>query len=107
MWPIGSAQVSSLAKNFFIAQFQKLMILSQKNIPPPKKALFGRGLEITRPLNPSITWPEKEKQQTFICNSILYSESKLCVNIQHIALKAKFFIFFSEILFCILHQHCV
>ena len=52
-WPIRSAKVSSLAKNVFIIQFQKLMILSQKNIPPPQKRPFFLG---GGALNPGMTW---------------------------------------------------
>ena len=61
MWPIRSAQLSGPTEIFYITQIQKLRILTQKNIPPPKKkTLFflGGGGEITRPLNPSITWAD-------------------------------------------------
>ena len=61
MWPIRSAQLSGLTEIFYITQIQKLRILTQKNIPPPpkKKGPLGGGGEITRPLNPSITWAGK------------------------------------------------
>ena len=64
--PIRSGQNSSPAEIFYITQIQKLRILTQKNIPPPKKRPFflGGGLEITRPLNPGITWAEP-KTTTF------------------------------------------
>ena len=60
-----SAQNFSLAEIFYITQLQKLRTLAQKNIPPPKKGPLGGG-EITRPLNPGMTWAAK----TFpICNT--------------------------------------
>ena len=37
MWPIRSAQDSSLAEFFYLALTKKLTISFQKNIPPPKK----------------------------------------------------------------------
>ena len=40
MWPVRSAQNSSLAEIFYIAQLQKLRTLAQKNIPPPKRPFF-------------------------------------------------------------------
>ena len=59
MWPIKSAQLSGPTEIFYITQIQKLRILTQKNIPPPpqKKALFF----FARPLNPGITWAEKNQ----------------------------------------------
>ena len=58
MWPIRSAQNFSPAEIFYITQLQKLRILAQKNIPPKKAPFFGGGGEITRPLNPGITWAD-------------------------------------------------
>ena len=62
MQPIKSAQLSGLTEIFHITQIQKLRILTQKNIPPPKKKrpFFG-GVEITRPLNLGITWADNSK----------------------------------------------
>ena len=74
MWPIRSAQNSSLAEIFYITQLQKLRILTQKNIPPPPKGpFFGRGgVEITRPLNLGITWAEASEVKCAYLQSLLF-----------------------------------
>ena len=59
MWPMRSAQLSGPTEIFYITPIQKLRILTQKkHTPPPKKGLFLGGGEITRPLNPGITWAD-------------------------------------------------
>ena len=75
--PIRSAQLSGPTEIFYITQIQKLKILTQKNIPPKKGPFFegvGGGGEITRPLNPSITWAGQKQClqscQKFLVNMI-------------------------------------
>ena len=71
VWPIRSAQLSGPTEIFYIIQIQKLRIffLTQKKYPPQKKRPFGgRGLEITRPLNLSITQADKlQTDEVFNC----------------------------------------
>ena len=64
MWPIRSAQNSSLAEIFYITQLQKLRILTQKNIPQKRAFFWGGG----GPLNPGITWAEKKLISNFYQN---------------------------------------
>ena len=59
-----SSQSKILPEIFFIENGQKLVILSQKNIPPPPKtAPFGGGFRRSLSFGHKVSWAEKSALQ--------------------------------------------